>query len=257
MKKISKIFIVLPFVILALGRADLAYSSDFFKSIRKRTVVPSGIDTTVVFPGIRTNYSEIDVSGAFSVRYSSSVKEVTVTADGNLIPYLRIRTSGEELEIGLSGISINEIRRAEVCVPVSSRNLTSVELSGACSFTSDITLSGRELSLDLSGASKVELDVDLKDLEIDLSGASTACISGNARSAEMDCSGASKIKNHRGGCLNVEKASVDISGAGSIRGLQGGRISGDLSGAAKLTVLRGSDVSGVDCSGAARINVID
>ena len=257
MKKISKIFIVLPFVILALGRADLAYSSDFFKSIRKRTVVPSGIDTTVVFPGIRTNYSEIDVSGAFSVRYSSSVKEVTVTADGNLIPYLRIRTSGEELEIGLSGISINEIRRAEVCVPVSSRNLTSVELSGACSFTSDITLSGRELSLDLSGASKVELDVDLKDLEIDLSGASAACISGNARNAELDSSGASKIKGYRGNCLTVDKAHIDVSGAGSIRGLQGGRISGSLSGASKLTALRGSDVSAIRCSGASKINVIE
>lgn len=257
MKKISKIFIVLSLVILALAHTDAAYSSDFFKFFRKQTIVPSGLDTTVVYSDVRTNYSEINVSGAFYVHYSASVKEVTVIADVNLIPYLKVRNSDNELEIGLSGISFNEIKRAEVCVPVSSRNLTAVDLSGACSFSSDITVSGKDLSLDLSGASKAELDVDVKNLEIDLSGASAACISGNARNAELDSSGASKIKGYRGNCLTVDKAHIDVSGAGSIRGLQGGRISGSLSGASKLTALRGSDVSAIRCSGASKINVIE
>ena len=257
MKKISKICIILSVAALALTHSGAAYSSNHFRFIRDRQVTPSGKDTTIVFPGIRTNYSELDASGAFSVHYSNTAKEVTVTVDENLVPYLDIRSSGDALEIGLKSISLNELKRAEVLVPVSSRSLTSIDLSGACAFRSDITLTGNDLSLDMSGASKAEIDVDVRELGIDLSGASAACISGKARKADMDCSGASKIKGNNHECLRVDKAYIDISGAGSIKGIQGGKISGDLSGASKLSVLQGSDISGIKCSGASRINVIE
>lgn len=257
MKKISKIITLLVISAAALANSGAAYSSDHFRFFKNKQVVPSGKDTTIVFSGIRTNYSEIDASGAFSIQYSSTVKNVTVTVDENLVPYLDIRLSGDELEIGLKSISLNELKRAEIYVPISSRSLNSIEMSGACSFKSDITLTGNELSLDLSGATKAELDVDVKELEIDMSGAATTYISGDARKADLECSGASKIKCKNFKCLNVDKACVDLSGAASIHGLKGGKIYGDLSGASKLLVRQGSDISGIDCSGAAKINVIE
>lgn len=257
MKKISRAFIILSVAALATACSGVAYSSNPFRLIKDKQVTPSGKDTTIVFPGIQTNYSGIDASGAFSVHYSSAVREVTVTVDENIAPYLDIRSSGDELEIGMKSISLNKLKRAEILVPASSRALTSIDLSGACSFKSDIALTGSELSLDMSGASKAEINVDVKELEMDLSGASTACLSGNAQKAYLDCSGASKIKGDGHDYLKIDKAHIDISGASSVKGIQGGKINGDLSGASKLYVLQGSDISGVECSGASRINFTD
>lgn len=257
MKKISRAFIILAVSVLATACSGVIYSSKPFRFIRDSQVTLSGKDTTIVFPDIQTNYSEIDVSGAFSVHYSDTAEEVTVTVDENLVPYLEIRSSGDELEIGMKSISLNELKRAEILVPVSSRALTSINLSGACSFKSDIALTGSELSLDMSGASKADIDVDVQGLEMDLSGASSACLSGNARKAHIDCSGASKIKGNNHECLRVDNAYIDVSGASSVKGIQGGKINGDLSGASKLSVIQGSDISGIKCSGASRINFID
>ena len=243
---------------LTIASGCVAYSSDNSFFARGKKVVPSGKDTTVVFSGIPASYSRIDVSGAFfSVYYSNTAKELKVVADENIVPYLKIRLSGDELEIGLESVTLNELKRIEVYVPVSSRNLSSIDLSGACSFISDDTIKGKDLKLDLSGASKVELDVDVKYLSVDVSGAGAISLSGNAHTADIDCSGACKIRSRGDRYLKVDKAGIDISGAASIKGIQGGQIRGDLSGAAKLVVLRGSDVSGVSCSGASKINVID
>ena len=220
-----------------------------------KAVTMSGVDSTVVYGDIKADYESIDVSGVFRVRYSDTVSSVTLKADRSLIPYIRICPDGDELEISIRLNSGKGIRTPEVLIPVSSRSIRSIDMSGATSFVSDVVMQGSELSLDLSGASKVKMDVKVGILEVDVSGAGKLELAGEAEHARIDCSGAAVIKGRDEACLKAGSAELDCSGAVKIEDLSGGRLYGELSGASRLKVSNGSDISGISCYGASKVTV--
>lgn len=250
----KKSALVISFLVLAATSCTFSFPSNGRSRIFGK-IGMSGVDTTVVYANIPTDYEELEVSGAFSVIYSPSAEHVTVKVDKNFVPYLDIRLDGNELELGAKVSSWENVKAPEVVIPVSSRGLKSIDMSGATKFVSEVVMEGYKLEMDLSGASKVDVRLNVSELEVDASGASKLILGGKAKRVELDCSGATKVTSHDGECLVADEVELDCSGAGKIEGLAGGRIYGDMSGASKVVVHKGSDVSGLSCSGASKITV--
>ena len=110
---------------------------------RGNRVTASGTDTTLVFENIAATYDEINISNNMIVRYSESADCITITADKNIAPYIKVFVEEGELNIDEKGVMLINVPAAEVLVPVSSKPLKSIDVSGASRFSSDIVLENK------------------------------------------------------------------------------------------------------------------
>lgn len=218
---------------------------------RKGRVTASGEDTTLVYSGIAATYDEIDIANTMNVKYSDSADCITVIADKNLVPYIKVYVEGGELKINMKGVSLFNTPSPMVTVPVSTKPLKSIDVSGASKFSSDVILEGKELSIDLSGASKAELEAKVDELDADLSGASMLNIGGISDEAELCCSGASKINCDE---FSTDYADVHVSGASRIGCLDAKAAAGSVSGASSIKFSKECDAAKVSTSGASSIS---
>jgi hypothetical protein len=69
------------------------------------------------------------------------------------------------------------------------------------------------LNVDISGASKTELNVFVDQLSVNVSGASKATLRGSAKSAKLDAHGACKLTATE---MNIQNADVNASGASKV-----------------------------------------
>lgn len=137
-------------------------------------------------------YSKLDVSQAIHVTVSDTAKHIYVTCGERIAKRVNVKYEYDELKIGLKpGTRSNG--QVNVLIP-SNALLREVDLSGASSFNCDDTLVGRELSFELSGASSLNVKIDVPECDIDLSGASHATVMGKATSVDLDLSGASTLE---------------------------------------------------------------
>ena len=170
------------------------------------------------------NFTSLAISHAYRVELTFADNyEVRVDVPDFLEPYLIVRQRGENLLIGMERLP-NDVQhklndqskpiRAYVTMP----KLTRLQLSGAVNVTTSghrlalgnetfmIQLSGAsqltgleangqgQFDLQLSGASKADLEADFDKLLIDVSGASNLRFEGDAKELSVQCSGASKAK---------------------------------------------------------------
>lgn len=209
----------------------------------------SGVDTTVTYD-VSRNYTEIDASGLYKIVYTDAVDRVELTCDRDLLPYVVIRQedNGEELALETRAISMKDSERVTVLVPLSRKSLESIELSGACSFVSESVLDGNSLEVSLSGASKLDVEVEVNELDIDMSGVSHVTVAGSAGVFDAGGSGASKLSCRE---LKAARATVELSGASKCE-LNSGYLDAELSGASKIYVNEDA-VLKVTSSGASKI----
>lgn len=200
-----------------------------------------------------SDFTKVELDYAFEAEIvRSDTYLVEVTLDDNLFDYLDIRQNGDTLKITME--SGNIYTRSEQLVVIHMPDLERLELSGASladvsGFSSthdlDIEISGAstlnvddmssgEVSLEISGASKIRGDFTMTDATFELSGASSIRLDGSAGDIDLEISGASWAD--LSGFL-ITDARVDISGASSATLNASGVISGELSGASKLEYL--------------------
>ena len=159
-----------------------------------------GLPTTRNYP-INGPFTGLEVSNAFQVTVSDQVTDVVVT--------------------------VGDLAHKNVDV------LRDLDLSGASSFTGDLT--GDDVEIDLSGASFYRGNVLAKDLDVDLSGASTYSGVVEADKINFELSGASKV-TVGGDCQNEVK--MDLSGASRLAAsdLYVPVVRGNMSGASEADV---------------------
>jgi hypothetical protein len=90
-----------------------------------------------------------------------------------------------------------------------------------------------KLDVDVSGASKTEIDIETNELTLGLSGASKATLKGTAKSVEADLSGACKVE---GTGMNIQNVDIHASGASKADFGRVANIKKDLSGASEVNV---------------------
>jgi hypothetical protein len=131
---------------------------------------------------------------------------------------------------------------AEITMP----ELGGLDLSGA----SDANVSGfkstMNLSVDLSGSSSLNGDIEAGDVSIDLSGSSEATLSGSGQDLTIDISGSSDLDLVE---FPVVDARVDASGTSSATVNASGRLDVDASGASDVYYLGDPTMGTIDTSG--------
>ncbi|MFZ1700085.1 MAG: head GIN domain-containing protein [Pyrinomonadaceae bacterium] len=156
-----------------------------------------------------TDFHGVDVSGVFKVEIVAQ-KEfgVEIEADDNLLPLIETELRRGVLHISTDGkISPSNL----LVVRISAPDIDKLDISGAAEVTLT-ELKNSELSIDSSGASKINVSGETAKLTIDISGATKVNAEGlEAENVNVDASGASKASVNVTGSLRA-----DASGASKI-----------------------------------------
>jgi hypothetical protein len=199
------------------------------------------------------SFNAIEVSSAFNVNLSNGKQQaVSIEAPENFIPYYQIEVRNNVLHIELNKSANNVSLNGDMgTISVSCSKLNSIQLSGASELHGSGSFNAEKFMLDLSGASKLVMDLETKELHCDISGASKATLNGAVKGAmKLDVSGAACFKGYD---LETSTALCDMSGAGKAELKVNSKLQVDASGASSL--LYTGDVSNVivDASGASNV----
>lgn len=170
--------------ILLAGIALLGFSSCMFNCVHG-----SGSQTSENRKV--SDFSRIDISGGFKVilKQDSSLS-VKVTADDNLMKYIKTSVSGSRLRIYSRRAICNS---GQMTVYVGVRHLEEVKASGGIEVESDGKITTQDLHLRLSGATKITMDLNAANVTTNGSGATELNLKGQASSHNIDLSGSGKV----------------------------------------------------------------
>ncbi|MFA6126483.1 MAG: head GIN domain-containing protein [Bacteroidales bacterium] len=176
------------------------------------------------------DFTRLVIAGNFHVILEPSDKpSLKMEMDENLYDIVRVSEEGSTLRIE-TRLSIFQAREKNLYIGV--KNLEKMELSGAIKMVSDSVLRLGSLDILVTGAARLDFEIEAKSLKIDLSGASECDFRGKvdefrvqlsgagdvdaldliARDVEVDMSGAGGARVYA-----KEKLDVSISGVGSVR----------------------------------------
>jgi phage shock protein PspC (stress-responsive transcriptional regulator) len=153
-------------------------------------------------------FNSIEVSGNIElILENDSTQKVTVSTQEDYMPKVITRVENGVLHIYAEHIFLNRT----VKVNVSSDSIRSIKASGACQINTESELVLPELSLNLTGACQVDMDVKVAGLcFLDLTGASQANLSGTANQLKVEGTGACQIDAED---LISKSADVNVTGA--------------------------------------------
>ncbi len=199
-------------------------------------------------------FHAIHISSAFDVILTQGTEaQVAVSAnDEKLLPYIITTVTNGVLIVKTENNKAlwrgNHKLRAYIAV----KDLDELKVGGATTVKIDNNLNANSLKLDLSGSSRFNgvLTVNEK-LSIDLSGASDLNISGKASETSITASGASDVKAYD---FKTEVCSVQASGASDIQISVDKELSANLSGASSIRYKGEATVKNLKTSGASNVS---
>ena len=182
-------------------------------------------------------FNKVDIGGAYSIIIRQGT-DYTVTADSEE------QTEVDDLKVSVENGTLRVKRDREFSL-FDSEKWKRIGLVITMPKIEDLSLSGAnktlvtgftgltKLQVDISGASKSEINVEADQLDVSISGASKATLKGSARAVNLDASGACKLEATE---LNIQTAEVDASGASKVELGRVGSIRRHASGASKINV---------------------
>ena len=188
-----------------------------------------GTPTTRNYP-INAVYTGLNASHAFQVTESNEVTDVVVTVGDLAQERVIVEVKNGKLFIGFKP---NTMYNGTAYAIIPTSVLRDLELSGASSFTGD--LSGDDVDIDLSGASSYRGNVTADEIDMDLSGASSYTGNATANKLSINLSGASNVTVD-GSCQNTMK--IGLSGGSQLNAsaLNASAIHGNMSGGSTANV---------------------
>ncbi len=157
-----------------------------------------------------SSFDKIDISGGYEVLINQGDEEkLELEVDENLLEYIETETKDNTLYIS-STEPIGGATSLKLYITVV--DVDDIDVSGAIELRNKGTYKTENLEIDVSGASDIDLDVDIENLIMDMSGASETTLTGNASNFEIDISGAGELQAKK---LKTRNTTISISGAGS------------------------------------------
>jgi len=197
-----------------------------------------------------TNFTEVEISTAFEFEITqSSSYSINITADDNVIDYVRVSQVGQTLKIRLG--TVTWFGHITLRVSVTMPELRGLTVSGASRGDIYDFSSTEDLDITVSGASRVNGDITAGNVEFDISGASTIQLEGSANDMVASVSGASRCNL---GGFTVNNADVGFSGASSGTVNLDGRLDANISGASRLWYIGEPTMGTINTSGASTIS---
>lgn len=220
------------------------------------------------------SFKDIEVKSAITVKYVQSEKySARIQAPSNVLPYIRIKQNGDELEITTqSGLNFKGDPKATVTIYAPT--LRDIEISGASTFNAENIQGSQKVSIESSGASTLNIGhMAMTKCEIESEGASTVNINSlNISSASIECSGAStlNIKGISATDIEVEsdgastanlsgtvnEADIKSSGASTVNAKKLSVNTGTVSASGASTIkARFDNYSSTSCGKAAKLDI--
>ena len=140
-----------------------------------------------------TSFSRLEVEDTFDVTVSVGQKAaVVIRVDEGHKDALDVSVTGDTLHVGLqSGTSVRDATlEADVTVPALSR----IDTSGASQVHLSDEIDADSLELVVSGASTLDGAVEISEGRLDVSGASRANLEGSAVRLDLSVAGASSVR---------------------------------------------------------------
>jgi len=138
------------------------------------------------------DYRGVSVSDAFKViiKQDSSSKTINVTADDNIIKFIRTNVEGGVLRIY---IKKNVCNSGEIIVKVPVTKVEELRAGDASEITSDGKITANDLHIGLSDGSRISLDLTAKRVTTRASDASELNLKGQAAEHDIQLSDGSKV----------------------------------------------------------------
>jgi hypothetical protein len=177
------------------------------------------------------DFTAVEVSGPFEVTLERGDKfDVTVTSDDNLLEFIDVKNAAGKLSIRIqSGQNLRPQTglKAKIDMPA----IEAVILQGACNGSINGFKGGKDLKVNVDGASTMTGEIQADNLILEANSASQIRLTGKAHQCSAEAQGASQL--HLGD-LAVEKAVVHLNGASSGVVKASDRLDYELNGASHL-----------------------
>lgn len=198
-----------------------------------------------------TNFTQLEIGAAFKITVTQA-NEFSVVANGNTedLEKVDIRKDGSTLKIDMKNGAVPDHPVIELVITMP--KMEELETSGVVEVTGTNTFTGNNLSLDLSGSSAINMNIDVQKLDINGSGATELNMSGKASQLKLELSGTGTAGLIQ---LAVNDAGIEMSGATSAQLNVAKRIQAEVSGTANI-VYKGNPSVTQEVSGAASIKKI-
>jgi hypothetical protein len=196
-----------------------------------------------------TDYDKVDVSHAFRVNIKQGDDySAVITIDDNLQQYLKVDKVGDTLKVGLDPAVI--VGRATMRADITMPQLAALKLSGASRGAITGFESSNSFNSTLSGASRLEGDIQAGDTDLNAAGSVRIKLKGSGGDLTVDARGASGVDLED---FSVSDASVKASGASQVTVNASGTLNADASGSSTIYYLGDPTLGKVDTSGASSI----
>ncbi|MEO8884573.1 MAG: head GIN domain-containing protein [Mucilaginibacter sp.] len=154
-----------------------------------------------------SDFTAIRISGNFKVKLvQDSSLNLHITTDDNLLKYIKTRVEGDKLIVSNEDVCTNGDQEITIGV----HNLNALHASGAVEVTSDGKINTGDMEIELSGSTKVTLDLNAARLTTKGSGSTEVNLKGQASTHNIDLSGSGNVN-----ALDFIVGDYNISTSGS------------------------------------------
>lgn len=197
-----------------------------------------------------SGFHELSVSSAFLVEIRvGSTESLEIEVDDRYMDDVITEVRGGKLEIKMRDTRgrrrMNESPRAYLTV----KSLDRIDASGAVKIETRDELKSDRMHIELSGASVLDLQLDVNELYLEASGACVVNVEGRATEQTVKTTGAT---TYRAFDLESEIADIRVTGAGSARVSVSDKLDVRASGASSVRY-KGSPSVNSDTSGASSV----
>lgn len=200
-----------------------------------------------------SDFTKIEAGGAFKLKLEQGDKNLAkVTADANIIKNVITEVENGTLKIKLEKNTKGNIEKLEIHIVF--KEINEVTLSGASEIKGLNEIKTDKLTLNLSGASEIKLDLNVNELHTLISGASEATFKGTANTHNLNVSGAADLNALD---LETQKTDIKISGAANAKINAKQDLIANISGIAKLQYKEEPANKEIKSSGMGEINKRD
>ncbi len=197
-----------------------------------------------------SSFNALKVSSAFAVEVSVGNSEsLEIEIDDEYRSDLIAEVRGGTLVIGLEDSRRRRRMRDSPRAYITVKTLDEIDLSGAVTFRTLDILKGDKMDIDMSGASVMNMELEVEDLYISASGACVITVEGSADNQMMKSSGATTYRAYD---LESQTADIRVNGAGSARVSVSDELDVRASGASSVRY-RGNPRVNSDTSGASSV----
>ena len=194
------------------------------ESVHVRTSDPVAWD-------VLRDFSRLELRGAYKVIiHESSDSRVEIEASEKAKSELEASVDGSTLVVEMEDHWFKHLKE-EIILHIYADRLESIDVAGATEMTNEGTLHGESLDIEVSGAGKINLNVELEDLDAEITGAGQYITRGTTESVQFEIAGAGDVAAFD---LIASHVEVEISGAGSAKVHATESLSTQISGAGNV-----------------------